>query len=190
MDLLSQSAAQPLARCLCHQTAQMPNCRSKSSRTLCVRLAGFLVSMKNPKTSFRVESHNGRLYLHGQNTARFSSRGRRMPSTVCRLFSYLLVQLRRYPNGGSYLYRSAFSYTNRNAAQNLTVTTSSVPCGGTVAVSCSTSFFRPPIPFFCCLNSAFAHNILVSVPYGRQRTICCSLSFPSLQSLPGQRHPS
>lgn len=36
--------------------------------------------MKNPKTSFRVESHNGRLYLHGQNVARFLSRGRRMPS--------------------------------------------------------------------------------------------------------------
>ena len=55
MDLLSQSAAQPLARCLCHQTAQMPNCRYETSRTLCVRLAGFLVSMKNPKTSFRVK---------------------------------------------------------------------------------------------------------------------------------------
>lgn len=66
MDLLSQSAAQPLARCLCHQTAQMPNCRYKTSRMLYVRLAGFLVSMKNPNTSFRVKVL-AFSDLHGQN---------------------------------------------------------------------------------------------------------------------------
>ena len=64
-----------------------------------IRLAGFLVSMKNPKTSFRVESHNGRLYLHGQNTARFSSRGTPYTVNGLPLFSVIAIHLRRHPNG-------------------------------------------------------------------------------------------
>lgn len=110
--------------------------------------------MKNPKTSFRVEPHNGRLYLHGQNAAQFSSRGRRMPSTVCRLFSYLLVHLRRYPNGGGVCIGLHFR-TQTKTPHTFCNPSLSVPCGGTSGgILVQPHFSSSDTACFAVLNAA------------------------------------
>lgn len=110
----------------------------------------------------------------------------RLPLTVAVFFQLYAFSSSQTPKRRGRLYRSAFSYTSRNAVQTV------------CTISCFHSYctgYFDGIPgylsfdtVFCCLKSAFAHKILASVSYGRQRTVCSILSFPSLQSFTEQFH--
>lgn len=98
---------------------------------------------ENSKNIVRVESLNRRLYLHGQNAARFSSRGRRVPSTVCRLFSHCHSSSQT-PKRRGYLYQFA-GYAGKQAAPHSPVQSHSAECDGLAALSFRHEGHRLPL---------------------------------------------